>query len=466
MDVRPPLRRLVLALCCTAALPACLSLVGGGDGSECETDGDCFSSDRCDTDAHRCVSALDPGNRLPDTGPADVRDMRPPVGDVPDVEPLRIPDGAPELADRALDDAGDMTMLAPPDLPDLSIPDVQSLPDVPDAQLPDVGVNGIYAPGGDCFQGDASGTLTESEGPGVPRTSCSDEALLWTTTTPEGVTSLHLRQGASEGELGILPAGSNWVLREAVLLLELPNPRADGIQNVFRADLTGGFPEPAPVEPSPERQWHAGRGPGLTGYVQGTADGEESSVRLRFDDNRRFDCVEMHRRQWGLTIGEDFAAWFEQPVAGGPVELVATRGHVCERRVAVALPGVVDRSERLQHDGGQLYWLALDTASGRRQIHTADAHALIAGAGPLSVQGITLRTPVEFVVHDGWLLLTSLERNGYRLHLYDLVGGLEQPSLGQGSARAPGLSGRYALWAQQSGGDPWEIRYAHLPRRR
>jgi hypothetical protein len=439
------------------ALAGCQALVGDDRGVECRSADDCFPFQLCDVERARCVDAPNaPGSFAPDatpdgrTSPADLPDLRP-------IPPDAAPDGPVDPPNVPLDVRND-----PPDARDAE-PDP---PDLPDLMPPDVGVLGIYAPAGNCFDNEVSGPVAESAGAAVPRSLCSDEALLWTVTEPDGTTALRLRQGAAENTLTHLPRGAEWMLREAVLLVALPNDAFAGAVNVYRADLTGGLPRLRPVAPSAAPQWHLGRGPGLTSFIQRAPDGVRSEVRLHFDDDRVFDCGADGHRQWGLVVGEDYVAWFEQPVAGGPTELVATRGLDCTQRVALTLPGVIDSSERLLHDDATVFWMAVDAATGRRIIHTADAHDLRAGAMPLNVQNITLRHPVEMAAHDRWLLLSSFDRNAYRLHLYDLVSGMEQSPLGQGSARAPSLSGTYALWAQQSAGEPWEIRYAQLPPRR
>lgn len=437
---------------------ACQAIVGDDQGVECRIDDDCPPFQVCEVVRARCVDApTAPGSLDPDASP----DVRVPRADVPDLR-LDPPDVAP---DRPLDPP-DGPQDVRNDLPDVRDAEPPDPPDLPDLMLPDVGVLGIYAPAGNCFGDRPSGPVAESAGAAVPRSLCSDEALLWTTTEADGTTSLRLRQGMAENTLTSLPRGAEWVLRETVLLVALPNDALEGAVNVHRADLTGGLPRLRPVEPSRSAQWHLGRGPGLTSFVQLAPDGLRSEVRLHFDDDRAFDCGVDAHRQWGLVVGEDYVAWFEQPVAGGPTELVATRGLDCRQRVALTVPGVIDSGERLLHDDTRLFWMAVDAATGRRIIHTADAHDLVAGAMPLNVQGITLRHPVEMAAHDRWLLLSSFDQNAYRLHLYDLISGLEQSPLGQGSARAPSLSGTYALWAQQSAGEPWEIRYAELPRRR
>ena len=454
------MRRFTAALLLACPAAACQSIVGDDQGVECRSADDCFPFQQCDVARARCVEAANaPGSLAPDAAP----DVRTSVPDVPDFRSIP-PDAAPDVRLDPPDGPPDVRN-DPPDLPDMRDAEPDP-PDLPDVMLPDLGVLGIYAPAGNCFGDEVSGPVAESAGAAVPRSLCSDEALLWTLTEPDGTTALRLRQGVAENTLTHLPRGAEWMLREAVLLVALPNEDFAGTVNVFRADLTGGLPALRAVAPSAAPQWHMGRGPGRTSFIQRAPDGVRSEVRLHFDDDRVFDCGVEGHRQWGLVVGEDYVAWFEQAVAGGPTDLVATRGLDCRQRVSLTLPGVVDSSERLLHDDAALYWMAVDAATGRRVIHTANARDLVAGAMPLNVPGITQWHPVEMAAHDRWLLLSSFDQNTYRLHLYDLVTGIEQSPLGQGSARAPSLSGTYALWAQQSAGEPWEIRYAQLPPRR
>lgn len=438
---------LAVVLSPVLALLACERLLGGDDGAECARDADCYRFEHCDPVRGRCASApLLGGGPDADATPATVRDATPDMRDlaaIEDVVPL------------------------PVDVPDLAlrIPDAEP-PDMADALPPDQGVVGIYLPDGDCFEGDPTGAVAESEGARIPRSVCTDEALLWTTTDAAGTTSLNLRQGAEDRVLTALPRDAEWTLREAVLLVVLPNADLGDAKNVFQVALTGGQPPLVAVEPSRAPQWHATRGPGLTGFVQRAPDGVRSGVRLHFDDGRVFDCGVPGVRQWGLTAGSDFVAWFEQPVAGGPTDLVTTRGLACEGRIAATLTVDVSPDERLLHDGERLYWMAVEPTTRQRLVYTAEAGRLAAGAMPLDVPGINLVNPVELAAHDGWLLVSSYEQRAYRLRLYDLNSRVGQSPIGQGSARAPALSGRYALWSQQSGGNPWEIRYAQLPRRR
>jgi hypothetical protein len=442
-------RPVAAALGAFLLLPACQALLGG-DGRECATTADCLDDQICAVDRGRCV---------PTTGGRPDRTLdatRPDAGDatleagLPDARlDLRVPDeSVPDPPDR--------------DLPDLRIPDVQA-PDVepPDVLLPDAGISDVYGPAGDCFPDAPFGTFRESAGAPVPRALCTPEALLWTSTDADGLTTLMSRRGDVERALFTLPPTAPFLASGGVVLVEMPDALRGGRMGVFRFDLAEGpGAMPAAVLPAPVDHWHATRARGVTGFVEG--DETTSAVVLLFDDNRTLRCGEAQHRQWGLSLGEASTAWFEQPSAGGAVDLVVVGAHACAPALRVTIPPGVEEGDRLERDGTALYWLATEAATRRRRVHTFDTARPGIGPRPVNAEGLGRVNPVEFVVNDGWLLLSAFDDRAYRLHLFDLTNGRKQQLPFAGSARAPALSGTVALWAQQVGGSPWEIHYGRL----
>ena len=411
------------ALAALLLLPGCQALLGG-DGRECVTATDCLDDQTCAVDRGRCVPASEP---RPDLD----RDATPP-------------------------DAGDATL-------EFGLPGDTSVPDV---LLPDAGISDIYGPAGDCFP-DERGVLPMSpmsEGAPVPRALCTPEALLFTSTDNRGLTTLKSRRGKDERSLFTLPSTAPFLAVGGVVLVEMPDAEQNGRMGVFRFDLAAG-PGAVPVAVMPRRvdHWHAARARGVTGFVEG--DETTSAVILLFDDNQTQQCGRAAHRQWGLALGEGSTAFFEQPSTGGAVDLVVVGGHACTPALRVTVAPGVEDTDRLAWDGPALYWLATDAATRRRRVYTFDASRPGDAPRPVNALGLGLISPVEFAVHDGRLLLSAFDNRAYGLHLFDLTTGQKQQLSADGSARAPALSGTFALWAQQVGGRRWEIQYDRLQTR-
>jgi hypothetical protein len=450
----PRLSRSLLAAALLLGLPGCRALLEGQDGRECSTSDDCLERQLCDVERGRCTAG--PVDARPDVPSRDAGDAGPEEMGRPDAEPEAMVADVPVPDLRVRDLA----------VPDLAVPDLAPADGQPaDVTAPDLGLAEVYGPEGDCFAGAQRGALLSSAGAAIPRVVCTSEALVWVATDAAGDTSLTARLGETERTVFTVPPAAPFLVHEGLVLAELPDAARDGRTAVFRFPLLSG-PEaaPMPVLPGVAAQWHAARAQGVTGLVQG--DAHRSDVVLVFDDGRTRRCGEPDRRQWGLTLGPSFSAWFEQGLAGGSVDVVIAEGHDCSPAVRGTVPPGVEATDRLMRDGTALYWMATDAASRRRLLHTLDAARPGEGSRPVNAQGLAQLSPVEFAVHDGWLLVSAFDARAYRLHLFDLTTGRKQALARPGSARAPSLSGRFALWAEQVGGSPWEIRYERLQLRR
>ena len=410
----------------------CLDIIGGGDGSECDTRADCPSTDVCDTERGRCVG-------FDGSAESDMRVHRPDADPRPDMAAAE-PDAAPDMIpDAAPDMAPDMA--APPE--------------------------GIFGATADCFSGDDSDTFAEmpSGSTHVPRGLCTSHLLAWTAERDGEVKLLFNASGDLEDAPRVGPTvipDTRVVADGEVLLMAAPHPR-HGVPNIQRVDLARGAADF--LQPRNARQSQPARTPGLSAFVE--LGDTTRHVRLQFDDPLEgdADCIRADRHQWGVRLGTDWVAFFERDRTSRRTDLVITRGHRCDgpSRVLLPLPGLVSDDATITAAAGRLFWIATDPNTRLRGLWTLDRADLVAGPRRAALPTVETINPVDVAGRGDWLAVVSYRPGGYRLDVFDLAAG-EQRLLPNSAANAlqPTFSDSYLLWAEQSAASPWEVRYARL----
>ena len=418
------------------ALGGCLNIIGGSNGSECETNLDCPREFRCDREAARCVEtdeapdmALEADFAVPDAA-AQPR----PDAAVPDMAPDAAPDAAPDMA------------------PDSA----------PDMAPNEEGPFGVAA---DCFAGESANTEVRLDGRSthVPRALCTSHVVAWTEEI-DGEVRLRYRDGA-DGEPQTGPAlvpDTRVVAARDVVLLSVPNP-GFGVANVHR--WSPGDAETTALQQRNAWQGQPVRIPGLSAFVE--RGDTVRHVRLHFDDafEGDVDCIRGGRHQWGVTLGDHFVAFFERSSGSRRTDLVVTHGWRCdgESRVVLPLPGRIPEDARLAVGDHGLFWIAEDPHTRLRALWTVDRADLVAGPMLAELPTIDTINPVDVAARGDWLAVVSYRPGGYRLDLFDLDGNA-QKLLPNSSANAldPSFGESYLMWAEQAAAQPWEVRFARL----
>jgi hypothetical protein len=286
---------------------------------------------------------------------------------------------------------------------------------------------------------------------------------------PEETTEIVVRGITGERSPLRLPKGTDVRVTDDAVLLTTPNPERGGLANVALVDLARAPVAPRFLEPRGLPQRQPARAGNVTAFIEETPTGEAdptSEVILHFDDDRRTACGRASMRQWGVAVRADgLVAFFEQARGSARQDLVVLRNFDCRERLALEVPGRIERETHLVVDATRLVWIRTAEAAARREIAYVPINALVDGSRALSVQGVTSLNPLEFDARADWLLVTSFERGRRTLRLFDLQRGQERPVGAAGQAHGPMLTGTYAVWSLRDGTSPWEVRYERLPER-
>ena len=413
-------------------------------GPECRDDRDCLAGEFCDPALRggRCVAQMLSLDLGPPPLDAARRDAATPDVDVADVPIDASADAIPYAVPDAVVDA-----LVPPNA---------------DGSPPPYGRDGR------CFE-ESDGVLF-TQAPGVrlvPRVLCTPHTLVWTADDGHATRIVHRAYG-TDSDGPIVRRGAPLTARGPVVLVQTPRDTVPPIDNILRIDLRpDGEATTAFIDPSLRRQIQPARGDGVSAYIEENPrpDGfVEQRLILFGDDGRRQDCGRPDRRQWGVALAGDSAAWFEQPLGSGRIDLAISFGLDCDNPIVLPVPGLVSADVRLHASGQRLVWLRADPQSRRREVWTITLDRLASGPVPIAREGETADM-AEIALHGDWLAVSRYAPGGYTLELLDLTDGSLVPWPHAGSARQPSLSGAFLMWAEQETTGPWEIHYARLPER-
>ncbi|MEE2756616.1 MAG: hypothetical protein VYA30_08135 [Myxococcota bacterium] len=238
------------------------------------------------------------------------------------------------------------------------------------------------------------------------------------------------------------------------------NPNEDST-NIWLQDLSadnGYF-----INPRSRRQFQVSRASNYTAYLQ--IDGNFTTLKVQFDDDRLIDCSQPNADQWGLIATDGWLAWFERRRGAQTARLVVSRPDDCgdrnRRRERLLRRPPLD-TQSLKTTGADLWWIsAVDgEANGvHRWKHTERGQepeqVELTGAGRGNPVSIEAQTGVLALIHY------RLDQSPYTLSLIDLVNG-QQTQIRTGRLYNPTLTRHYLLWTEATIGQGWRVNYHAL----
>lgn len=355
-------------------------------------------------------------------------------------------------------------------------PDAEAQPEAepkPDA-APDAEVDAMvdatvtpFGPEGACFEGPGGlfRTLDGSDPNYIPAALCGPYARLWTQQDAAGVEVVYDTTGdqTPDGRLALAPRALP-ALGGPVLLAPSPNMAESGAINIERVDLrTGRRDYPKSTSWT---QTQPARGDGVSAFIE-VPPVAESQVVLLFDDDDAYSCRYEGRDQWGVALGDGWAAWFEQRRGGRLPFLVVAEWTACggdgQRRERL-LTGPVEADAQVQWTDDGPLWLQQDREARVNALwrwRFREPGAEPEPLGPIELRG----NPIDLTAHGNWAAVV-----GYRLaaprYVLELIrlDPLEVHTIAHnGDARRPALSGRALVWSERGNRAIWEIRHEPLP---